>query len=164
MKGLPDGAHAARQPFHLKSPRGLLSLPSKALTSVYTVCETPTTPARTTPHVQVPSNPPVAAMAMVPNRMDAARETSPTYPLGMYFLNAYTNAGTIRPTSPDANVVAVEISIWFFLHDENGLRHGAEGHGGVVSSGAAGRGKQGWGWRGCSIGRRATSRRLRRCR
>lgn len=54
-------------------------------------------------------------MAMVPNRMDAARETSPTYPLGMYFLKACTNAGTISATSPDARVVAVEISIWFSL-------------------------------------------------
>lgn len=61
------------------------------------------------------SNPPAAAMAMVPNRMGTARETSPMYPLGMYFLNACTNADTIRPTSPDASVVAVEISIGFSL-------------------------------------------------
>lgn len=69
-------------------------------------------------------------MAMMPNRMGTARETSPMYPLGMYFLNACTNAGTIRPTSPDAGVVAVEISIWFYFDDESGLRHGAEGQGG----------------------------------
>lgn len=63
-------------------------------------------------------------MAMVPNRMDAARDTSPTYPLGMYFLNACTNAGTISATSPDAKVVAVEIPIGFSLDDESGPRHG----------------------------------------
>lgn len=78
----------------------------------------------------MPSNPPVAAMAMVPNKMGTARETSPMYPLGMYFLNACTNVGTIKPTSPDASVVVVEISIWLSLDDESGLRHGAEGHGG----------------------------------
>ena len=68
---------------------------------------------------------------MTPNRMDAERDTSPTYPLGMYFLNACTNAGTISATSPDARVVAVEISIgspWF--DDEDGLRHDVEGHDG----------------------------------
>lgn len=70
-------------------------------------------------------------MAMVPNRMDTARETIPTYPLGMYFLNACTNAGTISATSPDARVVAVEISIGFSLDDGRGLRHGAEGHDGL---------------------------------
>nr|DAZ08831.1 MAG TPA: hypothetical protein [Caudoviricetes sp.] len=101
------------------------------LTSVYTVWATPTIPASVIPHVWVPSNPPVAAMAMVPNRMDAAKETSPTYPLGMYFLKACTTAGTIRPTIPEARVVAVEISMGFSLDDESGLRHGVEGHNGL---------------------------------
>ena len=108
------------------------NFPSNAwLTSVYTVWATPTTPASVIPHVQVPSNPPMAAMAMVPNRMDAAKETSPTYPLGMYFLKACTTAGTIRPASPEARVVAVGISIGFSLDDEGGLRHGVEGHNGL---------------------------------
>lgn len=44
--------------------------------------------------------------------------------------NQVISAGTIRPTSPDAGVVAVEISIWFSLDDESGLRHDAEGHSG----------------------------------
>lgn len=57
---------------------------------------------------------------MVPNRMDAARDTSPTYPLGMYFLNACANAGTISATSPDARVVAVEISIGLKEYTKNG--------------------------------------------
>lgn len=69
-----------------------------------------TTPASAMPHVQVPSNPLVAAMAMVPNRMDAARDTGPTYPPGIYFLHTRTNAGTINATNPDPSVVTVPIS------------------------------------------------------
>lgn len=44
--------------------------------------------------------------------------------------NQVISAGTISATSPDASVVAVEISIWFSWDDESDLRHDAEGHGG----------------------------------
>lgn len=56
-------------------------------------------------------------MAMVPNRMEDARETRPTHPSGMYFLNACTNAGTISATSLEVRVVAVEISIFPLVDD-----------------------------------------------
>lgn len=58
----------------------------------------------------VSSNPPVVAMAMIPNKTDAERYTGPTYPPGIYFLNTRTNAGTINATNPDPSVVTVPIS------------------------------------------------------
>ena len=43
--------------------------------------------------------------------MDAARDTSPTYPPGIYFLHTRTNAGTINATNLDPNVITVPISV-----------------------------------------------------
>ena len=70
-------------------------------------------------------------MAMAPNRMDAARDVSPTYPLGMYFLNALHGcwhdqgheSGCERGRGGNIHRFLLE-------NNEGGLRHGVEGHDG----------------------------------
>ena len=97
MKGLPDGAHAVRQPFHLNSPRVFAQLTVERLVDerIHGLSHADYACKHDAPCVG-------AIESAGGGDGDGTEQDG-------------SGEGTISATSPDARVVAVEISIWFSL-------------------------------------------------